>query len=271
MSWNIDMFRELRGQRTAVALDYLRDFEARKSRPTIIMLNEMKQPSLALIQGQKWVQDGYHITDLRGEKWTPGTTGYGTTMLVPKSMPVKVIFRVPYPNTLAGRDGLFVDIALPEGKTLRLCSTHLESLKAKNPRRPGQLQIAAGFMKQADASLLAGDLNAIEDFDKTLHLDNDLKDAYLENGGQEGAEEGMTWGQMAAPRDRRAYGLGRLDKILFCGDLTLEAQGFRTFGLDVVLEGEEGRELVEAGSENVEKAWVTDHLGVMADFSTAIQ
>lgn len=184
-------------------------------------------------------------------------------------MPIKGVFRVIYPNSAMGRDALFIDVPLPEGKTLRLGSTHLESLRAKPPKRPRQLEIAAEFMKQADASLIAGDLNAIEEFDRTLHLDNDLKDAYLENGGQEGADEGMTWGQMAIPAQRKMFGLGRLDKILFCGDLRLEAHGFRTFGLDVALEGEEARELVEHGYGNLEKAWVTDHVGVMADFRIA--
>ena len=54
-------------------------------------------------------------------------------------------------------------------------------------------------MKAGDfgGSVLAGDLNAIEPFDRTLHLDNGLKDAYLELGGKEDSEDGYTWGQQA--------------------------------------------------------------------------
>ena len=137
-------------------------------------------------------------------------------MLVPKSMPITKVFRVPYLNSSMGRDALFVDIALLNAKTLRVCATHLESLRARPPRRPNQLATAAAFTKKADAGIIGGDLNAIEDFDKTLHLDNNLKDAYLENGDEEGAVEGMTWGQMASKQDKDKHGLGRLDKLFFC-------------------------------------------------------
>lgn len=167
-----------------------------------------------------------------------------------------------------GRDALFVDIALPGNKTLRVGSTHLESLRSSPPLRPAQLMIAADFMKQVDAGIVGGDLNAIEDFDKTLHLENDLKDAYLETGGEEDAEEGATWGQMVTKMERARYGLGRLDKILYCGELATE--GFRTFGLDVVLEGQAGERLVNEYFGGLEKAWVTDHLGIMADFRVTL-
>lgn len=187
-------------------------------------------------------------------------------MLIPKSMPITKVFRVPYRNSMMGRDALFVDIALLNAKTLRVCATHLESLRAHPPRRPNQLATAAAFMKKADASILGGDLNAIEDFDKTLHLDNDLKDAYLENGGEEGAAEGMTWGHMACKQERDRYGLGRLDKLFFCGALKLDPAGFRTFGMDVVVEGGAGKAITDSRYETFEKAWATDHLGIMADF-----
>lgn len=191
-------------------------------------------------------------------------------MLVPKSMPITKAFRVPYQNSEMGRDALFVDIALPRTKTLRVCATHLESLKYHPPRRPAQLAVAAHFMKKADASILGGDLNAIEEFDKTLHLENDLKDTYLENGGREGAVEGMTWGQMASKQEREKYGLGRLDKLFFCGVLKLDPDGFRTFGMDVVVEGEAAEAITESSYLTFEKAWATDHLGIMADFTVAL-
>ena len=94
-------------------------------------------------------------------------------------------------------------------------------------------------------------------------MDNDLKDAYLELGGEEGAEEGMTWGQMAGARERGRFGLSRMDKILFCGGV--EVVGFERFGMDVVVDGEaEGRELLRGG--DLERPWVTDHLGVKGEF-----
>jgi tyrosyl-DNA phosphodiesterase 2 len=161
------------------------------------------------------------------------------------------------------RDALFVDIPLPSSLILRLCTTHLESLCAVPPKRPAQLAAAASHLRQAHAGILAGDLNAIEEFDKTLPSECGLKDAYLESGGVEGDEGGMTWGQMAWRGERRRWGLSRMDKVLFCGGVRLV--GFERFGMDVVVEEEEAaRELVEG--RGLEKAWVTDHLGVKAEF-----
>lgn len=163
------------------------------------------------------------------------------------------------------RDALFVDIEI-DNKVLRVCSTHLESLIANPPKRPKQLAMAAEFMHKADASILGGDLNAIQPFDNTLHSDNNLKDAYLITGGKEDDESGKTWGQMAPNRERDKFGLSRMDKLLFCG--AVEIDKFETFGWDVILDdAEKSKEMIE--EEGIEKAWVTDHLGVRADFHMA--
>lgn len=187
----------------------------------------------------------------------------GTCMLVPKSMPIRRVFRVHYERTSMQRDALFVDIVLPQEKTLRLCATHLESLKADPPKRPSQLYTAAKYLHQAHAGVLAGDLNAIEPFDRILHAKNNLKDAYLQTGGREDAESGMTWGQMAETSLRERFGLSRMDKVLFCGALAVS--GFGTFGMDVEVESEADREEL-ARTQHLEKGWATDHLGVKGDF-----
>ncbi|KAK0705228.1 Endonuclease/exonuclease/phosphatase [Lasiosphaeris hirsuta] len=260
LSWNIDFTRPLTDVRMKVALAHLKTLYRREAKPSILMLNECLDSDLELIKGEDWIRQTYAITDVSSEHWTHH---YGTCILVPKFMPIKAVFRVPYKKTAMGRDALFVDIALPQDKTLRICSTHLESFVRNPPWRTSQLTTAAHFMHQADASVLGGDLNAIEDFDKTLHIDNGLKDAYLENGGEEGAPEGMTWGQMAATSSREMFGLTRMDKILYCGGV--EVEDFETFGMDVVLEGEDAEELMKETALGLEKAWVTDHLGVRAN------
>jgi tyrosyl-DNA phosphodiesterase 2 len=58
-----------------------------------------------------------------------------------------------------------------------------------------------------------------------------------------------------------------LDKILFCGG-ALKLMAFERFGKDVVVE-EEGpaSRLVY---DDLEKAWVTDHLGVRAEFRVEV-
>lgn len=198
-------------------------------------------------------------------------------MLVPKSLPVAQVSRIHYTVTGMQRDALFVDIHVGSGssstatttelahKTLRLCSTHLESLRSSPPRRPRQLAEAAAHMRAADYAILGGDLNAIQDFDETLHADNGLTDAYLALGRVEGDEEGMTWGQTASISQRRLYGLTRMDKFLFCGE-GLEVDKFETFGESVEVEAEGDREML-IEEVLMEKGWVTDHLGIKAVFS----
>ncbi|KAK3314953.1 hypothetical protein B0H66DRAFT_583707 [Apodospora peruviana] len=202
LSWNIDFMRILPNARMKAALAHLRSLVEGETQRSIIMLNEMVMSDLNLIQSADWIQRGY-----------------------------RQVFRVHYDATNMGRDALFVDIDLPQDKTFRICSTHLESLVADPPMRPDQLAQAAKFMHEAGASVLGGDLNAIQPFDKTLHLDNNLKDAYLESGGEEDAESGMTWGQMASTWQRGKFGLTRMDKMLYCGGL--ELIGFERFGMDV--------------------------------------
>ncbi|KAK5072683.1 hypothetical protein LTR51_005322 [Lithohypha guttulata] len=191
------------------------------------MLNENLASDLEIIKSQSWVQDGYCVTDSSPEFWE-------------------------HPYDLVIND-----------KTLRLCSTHLESLVAEPPRRPGQLAAAAGFMREEYASILGGDLNAIQPFDKSLHSENGLKDAYIENGGIEDAESGMTWGQMVSKVESQQIGLSRMDKLLFCGSLVLE--NFQTFGMDVQLKDPNVAEMLMQ-QDDLHRPWVTDHLGARGDF-----
>ncbi|VUC24338.1 unnamed protein product [Clonostachys rosea] len=256
LSWNIDFMRILPNERMRAALDHLRqhvlnDNVASESNSDnahkIVMLNEMTDSDLQIIKSQDWIQQKFHLTDISSENW---------------DMAITDVFRIHYTNTDMSRDALFVEVCL-RGKNVRLCTTHLESLVAMPPLRPHQLAEAAEHLHNADAGILGGDLNAIEGFDRNLHTLNNLKDAYLETGQKEGAEEGMTWGQMAATKSRKRHGLTRMDKILYCGDIRL--QGFETFGMDVQVADEGDKQLL-IEEEGLEKGWVTDHLGVKAGF-----
>lgn len=258
VSWNIDFMRSYPKERMSSALEYLRRL-VEGNASAVIMLNEMLTSDLALIQKQAWIQSNYDMTDISDDFWESGY--YGTCMLIPRSLDVLEVFRVHYTNTDMERDALFVDIRI-QGKILRLCCTHLESLISDPPKRPLQLCEAAKFMNEAHlhAAILAGDLNAIQSFDKSLHLQNGLKDAYLEYGGGEDDERGMTWGQMAPTHEREKFGLTRMDKILFGGHIHL--QHFTTFGHDAVVDN-----LTDLMHEDgLELPWVTDHLGVRGDF-----
>nr|OQO25751.1 hypothetical protein B0A51_08663 [Rachicladosporium sp. CCFEE 5018] len=112
-------------------------------------------------------------------------------------------------------------------------------------------------------ALVAGDFNAIEPFDRSLHTDTKLTDAFLSLGGVEDTEEGYTWGQQAATHLREQFGCSRMDKIFFRGD-GARCVGFERFGQGVeVQDPAEGERITGLGFD---KAWITDHLGVRARF-----
>ncbi|KXJ97191.1 Endonuclease/exonuclease/phosphatase [Microdochium bolleyi] len=284
-AWNIDFMLPFPEERMAAALGYLESLiTASPSQNTgvIIFLQECLVSDLRTIGQSSWVRDNFTITDVDGAMWASGN--YGTTTLVSKNLLLQGSFRVHYDKTRMERDVLFVDVDVGPGGSgneggrdiIRVGNTHLESMAFEPAYRPPQVELAARFMKslsdnehqQAEGkiihgALLAGDFNAIQDFDRSLHLDNGLRDAYLELGGQEDSEEGYTWGQQAATVLRDRFGCSRMDKVYFCGG-GLRLRRFQTFGEGVELQDrEQRRQLIELGFD---KPWITDHLGVMAEF-----
>ncbi|KAJ4177283.1 hypothetical protein NW759_017450, partial [Fusarium solani] len=226
----------------------------------VIFLQECTPSDLATIAAAPWVRERFHLTDLDATNWA--TNHYGTVTLIDSRLPITAAFRVHYSKTRMDRDAFFVDVSI-EGKTVRLCNTHLESMVFNPPYRPPQMQLVAQYLREekVHAALAAGDFNAIQPFDRTLHTDNGLKDAFLELGGKEDTEEGYTWGQQAATKLRKQFGCSRMDKVYFCGGA--EVVKFERFGEDVLTEGEEeSSQIVALGFE---KAWVTDHLGIKTE------
>lgn len=192
----------------------------------------------------------------------------GTITLLDRRLSIASSFRVHYSATRMERDVLITDIIL-QNRTIRLCNSHLESLALEPPYRIPQMKLIASYMHAdgIDAAIAAGDFNAIQPFDTTLHSDNGLSDAYLEQGGHEADSTGHTWGQQAATVQRERFGTSRMDKVYYTPPQALKLLTFGTFGADVVVDiVEEAQELVKLGFE---KPWVTDHLGVKAVFEVA--
>lgn len=259
-------------ERMTAALQYLDTLVA--SMPPdiaiVIFMQEMTPSDLGLITSSAWIQDRFNITDVDGSSWL--SPYYGTVTLIDTRLSISSVFRVPFLSKF-NRDGLFVDITLstsklsaPSGdspKVLRLCNVHLESLVANPPVRPHQLSAAAPYLHAPEVacSLLAGDLNAIEPFDRTLHSGNGLEDAYLSLGGREDSEEGYTWGYQVPAAMREKFGCSRMDKILFCGDV--DVRSFERVGAGVKVADDLRKEVREAGEEE----WVSDHFGVMGHFA----
>lgn len=261
-TWNVDFMLPFPEARMKPALAHL-DSLSKALPPTtasVIYLQECTPEDFTTLANTPWVRERYHLLDIDTTNWA--TTHYGTTTLVDSRLPIVSAFRVHYSKTRMDRDALFVDISIG-GKTIRLCNTHLESMAFDPPFRPPQVELVARYMREGHlhAALAAGDFNAIQPFDRALHTDNNLKDAYLELGGKEDSDEGFTWGQQAATKLREQFGCTRMDKVYFCGGVKLLS--FKRFGGDVLAEGEEERkQIVELGFE---KPWVTDHLGVVAE------
>ncbi|KAL4971893.1 Endonuclease/exonuclease/phosphatase [Aspergillus desertorum] len=267
-TWNIDFMLPFAAARMRPALAHLqgllRDLPACVG--AVIFLQECTPSDLETIAATAWVRDHFHVTDLDPTNWA--TTQYGTVVLINKHVPVASVFRVHYSRTRMDRDALFVDITVGCEKRIRLCNTHLESMALDPPYRPLQMQVVAKYMHQDGlyAAVAAGDFNAIQPFDRTLHADNNLKDAFLELGGMEDTCEGYTWGQQASTAQRAQFGCSRMDKIYFCGSVKLRK--LKRFGEGVLVDGdEERRQIVELGFE---KPWVTDHLGIMAVFDIGL-
>lgn len=264
LSWNIDILIPFTEPRMSAALNYLSSLVSRvpPSQPIVIFLQEMGESDLAQIQSAPWVRQRFHITDTSSAFF--GSDFYGTTTLVDRRLKIVNVFRVPFKSNFQ-RDGFFVDLQLGgSSQVLRLCNVHLESLIADPPLRPKQLALAAKYMHQdvVYASILAGDCNAIQPFDRTLHSDNGLRDAYLELGGQEDSEEGYTWGYQVPEEMYKIFGPSRMDKVMFCGNI--EVKNLQRIGIGVKVEDEQTqKEMVNAGQLD----FVTDHYGLMAEMN----
>ena len=122
------------------------------------------------------------------------------------------------------------------------------------PLRPAQVKLASRYLKDPTVSggVIAGDFNAIEDLDLSLHTVNGLQDAYLDADKEESAEEGWTWGMQSMYGQGEKYGCKRMDKILFCGGARVK--GIERFGMGI-----------KTPEINGVSLFVTDHLGLMAE------
>ncbi|KAK1139122.1 hypothetical protein N8T08_001242, partial [Aspergillus melleus] len=103
--------------------------------------------------------------------------------------------------------------------------------------------------------------------DETAPMECGLQDAFLELGGQEGSEEGFTWGQQMAAYEEGDFGCSRMDKVLFCGGIEVQNLEKIGAGEKVWIEYPQESDPEESG-ETGEDLWVTDHIGLQAVFRT---
>lgn len=269
-SWNIDFMLPYPDSRMQAAIRHLESLvkQHKEGTATVIFFQECLASDIDFLRASPWIQQNFAVTDTDSSNWQSGY--YGTTTLIDNRLSITDVFRVHFEKTRMQRDGLFVDLSFPTGdgpsKRIRLCNTHLESLALEPPLRPAQMELCAKYMHAPgiDGAAVAGDFNAIQDFDRTLHSDNDFQDAFLALGGAEDdAEAGHTWGQQAATTQRERFGTSRMDKVFYCGE-AMKCMAFERVGAGVEVEDEtERKALVELGFD---RPWITDHLGVKAVF-----
>lgn len=271
-SWNIDMMLPFPEARTSTALNHIHALakELPSTTAVVILIQECTVSHLDAIAKSEWIRGRFSITDIDSSNWATGH--FGTTILVDRRLPITSCFRVHFAQTFLDRDAYFVDVvvsAAPVGRNdsqvIRLCNVHLESFDWETPLRPAQMRIVAKHIREdgISGSVVAGDFNSTQTYDRTFHTEHGLKDAFLEVGGQGDAEDGFTWGLQSPQVMKGDDGPARLDKVMYRGG-GLKLRRFEVFGRDVELSDDSQRaELVRAGCE---KPWVTDHLGVMAEF-----
>ncbi|KAL2839650.1 Endonuclease/exonuclease/phosphatase [Aspergillus pseudoustus] len=292
ITWNIDFQVPFPRERMTAALKHLHQIlsshnNASSSSAKVIFFQEMVSSDLDLIQETDWIRERLYVTDLSPASWR--LSSYGTTTLVDRRLDVHRVFRVPYATSYMQRDALFVDFGLnlpssattttaagggggEQGRVLRLCNTHLESLASGTPKRPVQMQLAAEFMHGRDntnglptphAAVLAGDLNAFAPEDALIPETCGLRDAFLFLGGMEETDEAYTWGKQNSGWLVGRFPDARLDKVLFCGGV--EVVRLERIGVGVMASvGFDGG--ASEDEEDEEEVWVTDHYGLEAEF-----
>jgi tyrosyl-DNA phosphodiesterase 2 len=145
-SWNLFFSIPAAAARASAAIAYLRTTFGHEPRNLVVMLQELRQESLGVILEDKWAQQNFILSDREPpyflyrdnqsfDEETDCISGqYFTLMMISRTLPISNCFRVPFVSEM-GRDALVVDIPVSEDhglkeskRSLRLCTTHLESL-----------------------------------------------------------------------------------------------------------------------------------------------
>ncbi|KAF2874701.1 Endonuclease/exonuclease/phosphatase [Massariosphaeria phaeospora] len=275
ITWNITYCAMYPRARMAAALAYLRALV--NSIPSycaiIIHLQEMMEAhpdpegdidhcanDLSQFRNAAWVRRSFNLAGFDNSEWD---SRYGVVSLVDRRLSIARVSRLRFVSEFE-RDALFVDVRLASspGAILRLCNVHLDS--SYGIVRPIQWAALAKHLQDTSAgivaSILAGDCNATKPRDVRAPQEHGFKDAYLEDGGKEGDEDGATWGFQSGVASK-TRGPMRLDKVVSWGKV--DGRGMEKVGVGIKIQDKKIAKEMEA---NGELTFVTDHYGVMAEF-----
>ena len=120
-------------------------------RPDVMVFQEVTPLALATFLAQDWIRHDYRSASVVG-----GDAGnYG--MLLLTRIPVAEVTYVPLPTELS-RALLVADLVIGES-TLRVCSAHLDSGKARSRLRARQLRRILAVVRPAADAVVLGDFN----------------------------------------------------------------------------------------------------------------
>lgn len=273
LTWNIDFSAPLPILRFQTVLSHLEQLlspllNSDTRPPTIILLQEVHKSCFPTLLSNIFIRAMYDITDVSPASWD-NNSSYGSLTLVPKLLSAHVtsVFRTPFPTSKMGRDALYIDFGLPQSSSerpttkIRVANTHLESLPGSgDSARAEQLASISQFLscRGISGGLVGGDMNAISPSDTKLSGEVGLLDAWLDKTDDTGEgiisprdeDSGHTWGYQPPT----VFPPGRLDKVLFTGDLKVE--DVERVGVNLKFTAQEGAE----GDDS----WVSDHYGLLA-------
>lgn len=274
ISWNIDFMAPEPRARMASALNHLEHVISTMDPSTavVVLLQEMMETrgtmdganDLSQIADAAWVQARFCITDLDSRAWS---APYGQVTLVDRRLCIERVARLQLVSEF-GRDALLVDVRLNAKASgsfgaqtrglMRLCNVHLDSMSGQV--RPVQWKGVAQHLQDSSAcvaaSILAGDCNANRPRDATEPQRNGFRDSYLELGGVEDADEGLTWGYQSMGWER--WGRSRMDKQVFWGDVAVNR--LEKIGVGVEVKDGAARMMMKRQGK---LTYVTDHFGLM--------
>ncbi|KAM0185928.1 hypothetical protein ACHAPI_011966 [Fusarium lateritium] len=293
-SWNLFFSVPAAAARTSAAIAYLRTMFGQVPHNLVVMFQELRQESLEAILEDKWAQQNFVLSDteppyphyINNESLDEGPdcipSQYFTLMMVSKTLPISNCFRVPFVSEME-RDALVVDIPVSGDngseapkRSLRLCTTHLESLYTGKELRFQQLAQVSALLK-GDSSqgqiihggLVGGDMNPADRFEHNIHRapEVDLTDVWEDEPAPTppvlkpfqkdityGKARGNTWGYQSD----RARTRKRLDKFLYTGSI-------ETFALSEAQDtiGKLGRFGIGLKTKvGLDDVWVSDHFGI---------
>ena len=116
----------------------------------VIAFQEVTRPFLAMLTGQRWVRDGYVLSDGHGQTFGR----YGVVLLIRASLPIVRLFQHEMPSQM-GRTLVVVDLA----SGFAVATIHLESLPPSRRYRDIQFAIAVDILDEFEHAILMGDMN----------------------------------------------------------------------------------------------------------------